>query len=193
MSGILFKMLNSIVVVINTRPDHPSEPPRILQVVPVANFEDSKPIATSLETNQVQVALHGGKYLMKKQKAIFLYHCQPAAVSHSFELGLNTLEIVIEHPFLFRNGNRIFSGILMERMSFRGIRNMPVHPHKQRALLQYQPLHLLPMKTPNHQIGPRRIQKTRNQVDPIKTPYSVAKCSSSTFCTRLIPLIWLAS
>ncbi|KAF9555645.1 hypothetical protein CPC08DRAFT_765800 [Agrocybe pediades] len=69
------------LTVINTRPDHPSEPQRILQVVPVANFAESKPIGAlqvgADNRHDIKVALHGGKYQAKKHKALFKFKCDP--------------------------------------------------------------------------------------------------------------------
>ncbi|KAJ7930010.1 autophagy-related protein 27-domain-containing protein [Mycena leptocephala] len=66
----------------NTRPDHPSEPSRILQVVPVAADLDLNPKAKLLAKARIgdlheplQVTLHGGLYNHQSQKASFQFHC----------------------------------------------------------------------------------------------------------------------
>ncbi|TFK41765.1 autophagy-related protein 27-domain-containing protein [Crucibulum laeve] len=69
------------LTVINTRPDHPSEPPRILQVVPIVSGKNIEPMSKLIEEEKsqrkprLQIALHGGQYLAQKQKAIFQLEC----------------------------------------------------------------------------------------------------------------------
>ncbi|KAG6906666.1 hypothetical protein DXG01_012694 [Tephrocybe rancida] len=70
--------------VINTRLNHPSEPSRILQVIPVAG-EDLLPkakmgeIAEGSQHAPLQLTLHGGHYKEQRQKATFLFHCDETA------------------------------------------------------------------------------------------------------------------
>ncbi|KAJ7498694.1 autophagy-related protein 27-domain-containing protein [Mycena latifolia] len=70
------------LIVVNTRPSRPSEPPRILQVVPVAGDLGLNPKAKLLaKANDkdlhapLQVTLHGGHYNGRSQKASFQLHC----------------------------------------------------------------------------------------------------------------------
>lgn len=93
-------------IVINTRPDHPSEPSRILQIIPIAKTAGLDPKAKLAEKiNQddshgmylpqfqrslnnhvpqapLQVTFHGGSYMRQTQKATFLFHCDPTAEVH---------------------------------------------------------------------------------------------------------------
>lgn len=70
------------MTVINTRPDHPSEFARILQVVPVAS-SNAKPkfrvmnTTTGLDSveNHLQLTVRGLKYMKQRQKAIFHMFC----------------------------------------------------------------------------------------------------------------------
>ncbi|GLB38918.1 putative autophagy-related protein 27 [Lyophyllum shimeji] len=73
------------LTVINTRPNHPSEPARILQVIPVAG-KDLNPTAILGKKEHeddphapLQVTLHGDLYLQQKQKATFIFSCDHAA------------------------------------------------------------------------------------------------------------------
>ncbi|KAF7355517.1 Autophagy-related protein 27 [Mycena sanguinolenta] len=66
----------------NTRPDHDSEPMRILQVVPVARAQGLNPKAKMLSKVQaddlhepLQITLHGGLYNDRSQMASFEFHC----------------------------------------------------------------------------------------------------------------------
>ncbi|KAJ7068508.1 autophagy-related protein 27-domain-containing protein [Mycena amicta] len=70
------------LVVINTRPNHPSEPERYLQVVPIATAVGLNPKAKLLEKilaedvhEPLQITLHGGVYNNLAQKASFQFHC----------------------------------------------------------------------------------------------------------------------
>ncbi|KAJ7129434.1 hypothetical protein C8R44DRAFT_77867 [Mycena epipterygia] len=70
------------LTVLNTRPAHPSEPERILQVVPVAGDLGLNPKAKLLTKVRaddlhapLQVTLHGGVYNFQAQKASFQLHC----------------------------------------------------------------------------------------------------------------------
>ncbi|KAK7034674.1 hypothetical protein VNI00_012316 [Paramarasmius palmivorus] len=71
------------LTVTNTRPKHPSEPIRILQVVPVAggtSDEELRPkykLVKSRESPEstLQLTLHGGTYNGKRQKAAFIFSC----------------------------------------------------------------------------------------------------------------------
>ncbi|KAJ7579064.1 autophagy-related protein 27-domain-containing protein [Mycena floridula] len=68
--------------VTNTRPDHPSEPTRILQVVPVAAADGLRPTATIDHSNDIPflvVTLNGGSYLDEAQRARFRFHCDRKA------------------------------------------------------------------------------------------------------------------
>ncbi|KAL9709984.1 hypothetical protein Ac2012v2_007044 [Leucoagaricus gongylophorus] len=70
------------LTVVNTRPDHPSEPPRILQVVPVASG-DIRPRFRSTNTTtgadlletHLQLTVHGLLYMKQKQRAVFHMQC----------------------------------------------------------------------------------------------------------------------
>ncbi|CAA7268612.1 unnamed protein product [Cyclocybe aegerita] len=70
------------LTVINTRPEHPSEPSRILQVVPVASEAEDIPEASLISFNsssgghQLQLTFHGGQYLNRRQRALFYFNCQ---------------------------------------------------------------------------------------------------------------------
>jgi autophagy-related protein 27 len=99
--------------VVNTRPDHPLEPPRTLRVVPVAMQEGLRPKAKhaslvggadvehgafpldflllsarvlTIAEAPLQVTFHGGSYISKSQKATFIFHCDKdaAEVCHDF-------------------------------------------------------------------------------------------------------------
>ncbi|ESK87072.1 autophagy protein atg27 [Moniliophthora roreri MCA 2997] len=66
----------------NMRPNHPSEPERILRVVPIAggDLDMLRPTFKIINngknsTGKLQVALHGGMYNGKKQKAAFMFSC----------------------------------------------------------------------------------------------------------------------
>lgn len=78
---------------INTRPDHPSEPDRILQVVPVAGGLDMKPTARigSLsglnDSSSMLLHFHGGMYGRKPQKAAIEMVCDPQAPHVSTSLA----------------------------------------------------------------------------------------------------------
>ncbi|KAJ7180334.1 autophagy-related protein 27-domain-containing protein [Mycena crocata] len=68
--------------VVNTRLDHPSEPSRVLQVVPVAGGSKLNPKAKLVAKAHVddlhtplQVTLHGDLYNRQSQKASFQFHC----------------------------------------------------------------------------------------------------------------------
>ncbi|PPQ78277.1 hypothetical protein CVT25_011736 [Psilocybe cyanescens] len=66
------------LTVINSRPDHPSEPLRVLQVMPISTVEKSNPKASYVSENlenHLQVAFHGGRYMGKKNKALFHFTC----------------------------------------------------------------------------------------------------------------------
>ena len=70
------------LTVVNTRPDHPSEPPRILQVVPVASGDirpkfrstNTTTDADLLETH-LQLTVHGLLNMKQKQRAVFHMQC----------------------------------------------------------------------------------------------------------------------
>ncbi|KAJ6490349.1 autophagy-related protein 27-domain-containing protein [Mycena vitilis] len=70
------------LTVLNTRPNRPSEPTRILQVVPVAGSARLDPRAKMLAKvhdndlhEPLQVTLHGGQYNRRAQTASFQFHC----------------------------------------------------------------------------------------------------------------------
>ncbi|KAH8830600.1 autophagy-related protein 27-domain-containing protein [Flagelloscypha sp. PMI_526] len=71
--------------VINTRPNHPLEPARILQVVPIATIAGFRPTAklSDKATDIVNhrkpliLSLHGGIYNEEKQKASIYFYCDP--------------------------------------------------------------------------------------------------------------------
>ncbi|KAF5349242.1 hypothetical protein D9756_009418 [Leucocoprinus leucothites] len=73
------------LTVINTRPNHPSEPPRILQVVPVSSG-DIRPkfritnttTGTDIIMDHLQLTVHGLEYMKQKQKAVFHMQCDKA-------------------------------------------------------------------------------------------------------------------
>ncbi|KAF8157139.1 autophagy-related protein 27-domain-containing protein [Crassisporium funariophilum] len=67
------------LTVINTRPNHPSEPSRILQIIPVASLSNIKAKAIHTTEDQLQVTFHGGMYNNRKQKAQFRFECNPAS------------------------------------------------------------------------------------------------------------------
>lgn len=76
-----------IDIVINTRPNHPSEPSRILQVVPVVAEKNLDPKERLLDVTAdnpnpfLQLTLHGGNYLDRKQKATLQFECDQTQVS----------------------------------------------------------------------------------------------------------------
>ncbi|PFH45837.1 hypothetical protein AMATHDRAFT_43928 [Amanita thiersii Skay4041] len=68
------------LTVINTRPNHPSEPERILSVVPVSKGDELDPKVKLLDEEVggnpiLQLVLHGGQYMNQKQKAVFQFSC----------------------------------------------------------------------------------------------------------------------
>ncbi|KAJ7904760.1 autophagy-related protein 27-domain-containing protein [Mycena olivaceomarginata] len=70
------------LIVENIRPAHPSEPMRILQVVPVAGTHGLNPKAKMLAKVEaddlhgpLQLTLHGGLYNHQTQKASIQFHC----------------------------------------------------------------------------------------------------------------------
>ncbi|KAJ7228434.1 hypothetical protein GGX14DRAFT_413193 [Mycena pura] len=93
------------LTVLNTRPSNPSEPDRILQVVPVANDAGLNPRAKMLTKvraedlhEPMQVTLHGGLYNRQPQKASFQFHCD------------HTLEEPTSPEFIWKfNGTHTFS------------------------------------------------------------------------------------
>jgi hypothetical protein len=67
---------------VNTRPNHPSEPPRIIQVVPVAightkpNFRiTNTTTGTDIQEPHLQLTVRGLEYMGMKQKAVFHVFC----------------------------------------------------------------------------------------------------------------------
>jgi len=82
---------------VNRRPDHRSEAPRILQIVPVV-ANSSSDVALSAASTEgfgiyaqlgsrignttpapLLIHLHGGQYVNKPQRALFAFHCDPLA------------------------------------------------------------------------------------------------------------------
>ncbi|KAF8068033.1 autophagy-related protein 27-domain-containing protein [Lyophyllum atratum] len=69
------------LTVVNTRPNHPSEPSRVIQVIPVVGADTNVKAILGKKENEddhhapLQVTLHGGSYMKQNQKATFLYHC----------------------------------------------------------------------------------------------------------------------
>lgn len=85
--------------VVNTRPNHPSEPERILQVVPIAGGPNLRPSAKlgpkanaddphgrisrsrctqsglTMYAGTLLIHWHGGSYSNRPQKALFKFHC----------------------------------------------------------------------------------------------------------------------
>ncbi|KAI5888292.1 uncharacterized protein SCHCODRAFT_02512078 [Schizophyllum commune H4-8] len=95
--------------VINSRPNHPSEPPRVLQVVPVAGEPGLRPTAkrvqrklrdSDTEVDALRVVLHGGSYTSRSQKAVFDFICAsettPPTLSWTFN-GTHAFEWSSEH------------------------------------------------------------------------------------------------
>ncbi|KAF7332123.1 Autophagy-related protein 27 [Mycena kentingensis (nom. inval.)] len=79
------------LVVLNTRPNHPSEPPRHVQVVQVAAEADLNPRAKLVEKLNsedvheiLQITLHGGTYNGRSQTAAFWFHCDHEIEEPSF-------------------------------------------------------------------------------------------------------------
>ncbi|KAF7352603.1 Autophagy-related protein 27 [Mycena venus] len=93
--------------IVNIRPGHDSEPPRILQVIPVAGNQGLNPMAKMLAKvkaddvhEPLQVTLHGGHYKHRSQKASFEFHCD-----HSLDeptLPKFTWQFNGTHNFLWR-------------------------------------------------------------------------------------------
>ncbi|KAL1679621.1 hypothetical protein EV122DRAFT_277012 [Schizophyllum commune] len=95
--------------VINSRPNHPSEPPRVLQVVPVAGEPGLRPTAkrvqrklrdSDTEVEALRVVLHGGSYTSRPQKAVFDFICAdkttPPTLSWTFN-GTHAFEWSSKH------------------------------------------------------------------------------------------------
>ncbi|KAL1741355.1 hypothetical protein HDZ31DRAFT_67012 [Schizophyllum fasciatum] len=95
--------------VINSRPSHPSEPPRVLQVVPVAGEPGLRPTAKLVnrkvkeaegEVAVLRVVLHGGRYTERSQKAVLDFICAeettPPALSWTFN-GTHAFEWRSQH------------------------------------------------------------------------------------------------
>ncbi|KAG5652693.1 hypothetical protein H0H81_004078 [Sphagnurus paluster] len=83
------------LTVVNTRPDHPSEPSRVLQVIPVAGADlDPRAVLGDKvsEHAPLQLTLHGGLYMQQKQRATFIFHCdqdaeEPTAPTFSWDFN----------------------------------------------------------------------------------------------------------
>ncbi|TRM59496.1 hypothetical protein BD626DRAFT_507308 [Schizophyllum amplum] len=76
--------------VINSRPSHPSEPPRVLQVVPIAVAPDLRPTARRVdEKDALRIAVHGGLYNNKPQKAVFDFVCAEETTEPSLSWTFN--------------------------------------------------------------------------------------------------------
>ncbi|TRM55771.1 hypothetical protein BD626DRAFT_522398 [Schizophyllum amplum] len=76
--------------VINSRPSHPSEPPRVLQVVPIAVAPDLRPTARRVDgKNALRIAVHGGIYNNKPQKAVFDFVCAEETTEPSLSWTFN--------------------------------------------------------------------------------------------------------
>ncbi|KXN82741.1 Cytochrome P450 83A1 [Leucoagaricus sp. SymC.cos] len=96
------------LTVINTRPTHPSEPPRILQVVPVASG-DMRPkfrttnttTGTDIKEDHLQLTVHGLQYMRQKQKAVFHLHCDEESDA---DPSVTKLELLYSW-----NGTHVFS------------------------------------------------------------------------------------
>ncbi|RDB17471.1 Autophagy-related protein 27 [Hypsizygus marmoreus] len=77
------------LTVVNTRPNHPSEPSRILQVVPIAGGALNPSAFLAKKVNEsdhhapLQLTLHGGSYINHPQKATFIFHCDHDAEEQS--------------------------------------------------------------------------------------------------------------
>ncbi|KAF8641802.1 hypothetical protein AX16_009783 [Volvariella volvacea WC 439] len=75
----------------NTRPSHPSEPTRILQVVPISGEPGLVPKFKLLPKEQeddgphgpLRLTLHGGKYTNQTQKASLVFYCDVDAPENS--------------------------------------------------------------------------------------------------------------
>jgi hypothetical protein len=86
---------------INTRPNHPSEPPRIIQVIPVA-IDHTKPkfqitnttTGTDTQEPHLQLTLQGLKYMNIKQKATFHIFCDKVRPA-----PIHIPNSVLEHVF----------------------------------------------------------------------------------------------
>ncbi|KAF7301878.1 Autophagy-related protein 27 [Mycena indigotica] len=108
------------LVVLNTRPNHPSEPARYLQVVPIATTTSLNPKAKLLEKalpgdlhEPMQLTLHGGLYNGLSQKAAFIFHCdhaieEPSSPQFSWQFnGTHTFSWRTSHacPLNFPHGS----------------------------------------------------------------------------------------
>ncbi|KAF8997594.1 autophagy-related protein 27-domain-containing protein [Cyathus striatus] len=69
------------LTVLNTRPDHPSETKRILQIIPLATeahlHPQSKLVSLTAKEKEetLQLAMHGGMYMGQRQKIVFRFLC----------------------------------------------------------------------------------------------------------------------
>lgn len=110
----------NLFAVINTRPSHPSEPSRILQVVPIAGTPGLDPKArldkkdnendphgeqildyfdtfAHKATAPLQLTLHGGRYMKQSQKASFQFLCDHQAEDVCSQLLLVRVVRLIDH------------------------------------------------------------------------------------------------
>ncbi|KAF5350756.1 hypothetical protein D9758_010342 [Tetrapyrgos nigripes] len=78
------------LIVSFTRPDRPSVPSQILQVIPIATTKDLTPKPKIGEKSHADdehspllVTLHGGLYTNLRQKATFIFRCKPDSVEPS--------------------------------------------------------------------------------------------------------------
>ncbi|EKM75855.1 hypothetical protein AGABI1DRAFT_109210 [Agaricus bisporus var. burnettii JB137-S8] len=94
---------------INTRPNHPSEPPRILQVIPVAT-RHTKPkfriakttTGTDIQEPHLQLTVQGSEYMGMKQKAVFHIYCDEKSHEGSTSIGQ------LDHLYQWK-GSHVFS------------------------------------------------------------------------------------
>ncbi|KAF7761872.1 hypothetical protein Agabi119p4_9864 [Agaricus bisporus var. burnettii] len=94
---------------INTRPNHPSEPPRILQVIPVAT-RHTKPkfriakttTGTDIQEPHLQLTVQGSEYMGMKQKAVFHIYCDEKSHEASTSIGQ------LDHLYQWK-GSHVFS------------------------------------------------------------------------------------
>jgi hypothetical protein len=78
------------LTVINTRPSHLSEPPRILQVVPVSSGEIrpkfriiNMSTGVDIQETHLQLTVHGLQYMKQNQKAVFHMQCDEVYLQHT--------------------------------------------------------------------------------------------------------------
>lgn len=95
---------------INTRPNHPSEPPRILQVIPVAT-RHTKPkfriakttTGTDIQEPHLQLTVQGSEYMGMKQKAVFHIYCDEVRRHVSiFLISINFISLEFTWSVNFR-------------------------------------------------------------------------------------------